>query len=143
MIKGLYHANNNVIEIVSTHIKSIIDIDNKYNDSTEVDSSAPEKDLDTYLTDIDLNEFNATLNVIAEKNIKHDIMLKGINELKFIYYNLMCNYEYIYQIRSIVICLKQERDKKINFIKPMNPIQKKQMIDNMVNETVKDVMLGF
>ena len=114
----LYHLNNKIIEDVSEHIKTIIDINTQYNDPVENPQENPvTKDIDTILASngVDLDEFDKTLEDIAAANIKQksDSLLSGIDDLKFIYYNLISNYEYIYQIRSIVDYLKQLRNQKI------------------------------
>jgi len=115
----LYHINNKIIEDVSEHIKSIIDINSQHNDPIKNSEGASDipKDIDTILSSngVDLDEFDKTLEDIAEINIqkKSGSLLSGIDDLKFIYYNLISNYEYIYQIRSIVDYLKQLRNKKI------------------------------
>jgi hypothetical protein len=114
----LYHLNNKIIEDVSEHIKTIIDINTQYNDPVENPKETPiTKDIDTILASngVDLNEFEKTLEDIAAENIKQksESLLSGIDDLKFIYYNLISNYEYIYQIRSIVDYLKQLRNQKI------------------------------
>jgi DNA polymerase elongation subunit (family B) len=145
LIKSLYHSNNNVIKVVSDHIKSIIDIDNKYNDSVDENGVVLEKDLDLYLepAGVDVNKLNDTLDNIATENINYILIRKGINELKFIYYNLICNYEYIYHVRSIVLCLKAYRNKKINYIKPVDGVLKKKMIESFINDAVAESMQSY
>jgi hypothetical protein len=117
-IVNLYHLNNKIIEDVSEHIKTIIDINTQHNDPLENKPDvAIEKDIDTILESngIDIDNFDKTLEDIATVNIqqKSDSLLSGIEDLTFIYYNLISNYEYIYQIRSIVNYLKQLRNNKI------------------------------
>lgn len=114
----LFHLNNQIIDDVSKQIKSIININSQYNDPIETPSDIPiTKDINDILdlSGINIDTFDKTLEDIAQENIKkmEDSLLNGINELKFIYYNLISNYEYIYQIRSIVDYLKQLRNKKI------------------------------
>jgi DNA polymerase elongation subunit (family B) len=141
LIKNMYHTNNNIIEMVSSRIKSAIDIDSMYNNSImDTDQVVPEKDLDVYLesSGIDINTFDKSLESIAEDNIQNKSLMDGIIELKFIYYNLLCNYEYIYQIRSIVEQLKTLRDKKINSVKKMSATDKKIMLDKMIRDSVNE-----
>lgn len=137
MIKNLYHANNSIINAVSTHIKSVINIDNQHNNATD---TAPEKELAAYLDANALQRMESECNDIAAANLQSDTMLAGINELKFIYYNLTCNYEYIYQIRCIVECLKAKRNKQINYTKPMDAKTRQNMINTFVNDTVDELM---
>lgn len=139
-IKNTYHMNLSIIDSVSKHIKSAIDIDNNFNTSI-VESSEEElpKDLDVYLETLDINvdEFNETLDGIADETIQSKAdMLEGIAELKFLYHNLMSNYEYIYNIRSIVEYLKTLRDKTINNVKSMSKVDTAKMIDEMVSSSI-------
>ena len=113
----LYHLNNQIIEDVSEHIKTIIDINTQYNEPVETPKDTPQKDIDEILASngVDVDEFDKTLEDIAQENIKqkNKSLMSGINDLKFIYYNLISNYEYIFKIRSIVGHLKQLQNKKI------------------------------
>lgn len=141
LIKNMYHFNNNLIGMVSSHIKSAIDIDSMYNNTVvDIDQENPEKDLDVYLesSGIDINKFDKSLESIAEDNIQNKSLVDGITELKFIYYNLLSNYEYIYQIRSIVSQLKILRDKRINSVKKMPIADKKIMLEKMIFESVNE-----
>jgi len=137
IIKNLYHANNNIINAVSTHIKSVINIDSQYNNATD---AAPEKELGAYLDNAALQQMENECDTIATSNLQSDTMFSGINELKFIYYNLTCNYEYIYQIRCIVECLKTKRNKQINYTRPMDATVRQNMIDTFVNDTVDELL---
>lgn len=145
MIKSIYHTNNNIIETLSTYIKSVIDIDNMHNGLSEIEQKEPMiNNIDNYLqiNNINQNEFDNKLNSLATINIqqKSEKLLLGISELKFIYYNLMSNYEYIFHIRSIVDCLKIYRDKRIGIIKPMTKINKEKMIAQLINESVAEIL---
>ena len=150
LIKGIYHMNNNIIDTVSTHIKSIINIDNMHNASNNINTidnineknDAP-KDLDIYLetSGVDIDQFDKSLNDIATKTIqnKSQKLFEGISELKFIYYNLMSNYETIYHIRSIVDYLKILRNKKIGLTKPPSKKTTSKMIESFVNDSINSM----
>jgi DNA polymerase elongation subunit (family B) len=133
MIKNTYHMNSNIIEEVSKHIKTVIDIDNKF-DNVET--------LDNYLIslNIDADELDQTLDEIATNTIQNKAsqLLEGINELKYIYCNLMGNYEYIYNIRNIADYLKTLRNRKVNNIKPIPKSEVKNLIKSLVSESIND-----
>lgn len=139
-IKDIYHMNNNIIESVSKHIKLAIDIDNKFNTSVDDSTIELNKDIDKYLltNNINITEFDKTLETIAEEKIseKSEKLIHGINELKYIYYNLISNYEYVYQTRSIVEYLKQLRNKSINYIQPISEKEKQLMIESFIKESI-------
>lgn len=133
VIKNTYHTNNNIIEKLSKHIKSIINLDSDQDIS-----------LESYIESNNINEtdLDTSLNEIATNSIKNNSenLITGINELKFIYHNLISNYEYIYQIRSIVECLKLYRDKKINIIKELTKKDKDTMLQSFIQDSIKDII---
>jgi hypothetical protein len=185
IIKGLYYANNDVIEQVSNHIKEVIDIDNSFNDpvlgikmvdddnsdNSDDDNSDDANNIDssigsnsqitlinssnnqntkidiTDITDIDSyiqikngGDVDKSLSTIADAKIQQLVenISSGINELKFTYFNLLSNYEYIYQIRSIVDHLKQLRDKKLGISKYPTKSEREQIIKDTVDDMLKD-----
>jgi len=143
-IVASYSINNNIIEIVADKIKESIDINSKYNKST--DDKIEEVNIDWILENngIDIRKFDKSLNEISETNfnLKSEKLLKGIADLKFIYYNLVSNYEFIYQIRSIVDYLKLLRNKKIGIIEPTKK-ENKLIIDTFIKDSVDEAMKEF
>lgn len=129
-VRALYHTNNDIITTVANHIKSKINIE-------EMD----DKDIDGYLmkTGVDIDEFDKTLETIAKVNLdkSSEVVMDSIQELKFIYYNLISNYEFIYQIRSIVDYLKALRNKSIGMIKTPS----KKEISDMADRFVRNITL--
>jgi len=98
------------------------------------------KDIGHYLeiNKVDKNTFNTSITKIAEEAIssKSESLLQGIEEFKYIYYNLICNYDYLYQVHSIVNYLKSLRDKTIrNFKEPTKETQK-----TIIEEFIRDSM---
>jgi DNA polymerase elongation subunit (family B)/DNA-binding transcriptional MerR regulator len=132
-VKSLYHTNNDIIASVADHIKSRLKIE-EINDDT--------KDIDVYLqnTGMDMADFDKSLAYIAKDKLDKSMetIMDSIAELKFIYYNLISNYEFIYQIRSIVDYLKILRNKSIGVIKAPS----KKEISNMIDKFAKDISLG-
>ncbi len=144
-IQKVYITNNKIVDRVSDFIKNEIKIDEKFvdmNDNNKNDIEYVAKNLDEFMESegndgSNIKNINETIEKIAEENIeKFDKPLDdGLKELKFIYFNLISNYEYIYKIRSIVEYLKTLRNKKIRYVKPppkqeMNKIIKSQMEDS-------------
>ncbi len=109
-IKSIFHTNNEIIEILVELL--------------QCDPSAEE----------------SLLEEIAESAIieKLDDIKKYISEVKFIYYNMIGNYECIYKIRKIVDYLKELRDEKAHVIKP--PANINDMISQMARETAKEFL---
>jgi DNA polymerase elongation subunit (family B) len=132
MIKNLYHINNNIIENVADYIKSNIKIEEITDESS--------KDINTYLesSGVNITNLDTRLEKIADENIDKSSkkIFDNISEMKFIYYNLLSNYEYIYQIRSIVEYLKVLRNKQINNIKAPSKKDLSKMIEKFVQNTV-------
>jgi DNA polymerase elongation subunit (family B) len=163
VVKNLYYANNITIEHVSSRIKEIIDIDNSFNvpkldglsGSALSGSSSSDNetltqnditdmiDLNSYIQtkNININEFDKSLDTMADEKIRvlADKISTSINELKFQYFNLLSNYEYIYQIRSIVEHLKSLRDKKLGIIKYPTKSERAKMVSDSVEDILKQL----
>lgn len=146
IIQKVYITNNTIVERVSKYIKDEIKIDEKFvdmNDTNKNDIEYISKNLDSYInsnsSDTDIDK---TIEKIAEENItKFDKSLEdGLKELKFIYFNLVSNYEYIYKIRSIVEYLKTLRNKKIKYIKPPPKEELNKIIKNHMEESYQEFM---
>jgi DNA polymerase elongation subunit (family B) len=132
-IKNVYNINNSLIEKISIRIKSTISIDS-INDAGEIKKFDIESHLENH--GIDSAEFNDSLTELADLSINDNntVLIKDIDEFRYIYNNLICNYEYIFQIRSIVIYLKQLRDKALYIIK--TPIKTKKDISSMAHDAI-------
>jgi hypothetical protein len=128
-VRAVYQANNSIIESVANRIK------NKYS-LQEIDSLSTQ--------DIDEVDDEA-LEDIAEDSLyeKYETLTKDIAELKFLYFNLVGNYDFIYKIRSIVEYLKTLRDSSIGNVKPLDKEKKKILIENMIAESLKETMDSY
>lgn len=139
-IKNLYNMQNSIIDVVSKHIKTVTDIDNKFNTS-----SLEVNNLSSFggINSIDnLDNLDNSLNDIAESNVQvqSQKILEGIAELKYIYFNLISNYEYIYQTRSIVEHLKTLMNKKLRIVKPPSKVDMSKMIEQFTKDSVAEGM---
>lgn len=128
-IRAVYQANNHIIEKVVTHIKK------KLNISYIEEIEDPKNDIGSLIS-ID----EEALAQIADEQIslKIEQMLKDMAELKYIYYNLIGNYTYIYRVRSIVDYLKTLRNKAIGNIKPLKKDTADAFIKRMISETLAE-----
>jgi hypothetical protein len=78
------------------------------------------------------------LQSVAKKEVEDNAatMDKSIAEVRFIYVNVMSNYEYIFRIRNVVEYLKQLRNEAVRNIKPPNNIA--QVIASMSKEATEE-----
>lgn len=107
-LKSLYSMNQNMIEALSIKIKNVIQIDNKFNDSG---SEVPLwKDI-TGIEKIDLAELRETMDHKIEELTENAHYWKAVEKMRFIYTNLVSNYVFIHNTRSIVDYLKECRNK--------------------------------
>jgi DNA polymerase elongation subunit (family B) len=140
VIQNLYHTNNKIIEEIANNIIKKIDLDNKFNTENDI---LPTTKIDEFLEDNELNleQYNKQLNDITDNNISNynDKLINGITELKFIYYNLISNYEYIFHVRCIVDYLKSLRDKKIGNIS-ITQNESKSIIEKFTEESVNEFL---
>jgi len=110
-IKSLYNLNQNMIETLSQKIKEVIKIDENFNDAG---SSVPVWNDIKEIEDIDELELDELMNSKIEELMNNQPFWKAINKLRFIYTNLVSNYEFIHKTRSIVDHLKTCRNKVSN-----------------------------
>lgn len=142
-IKSLYKLNNNIVGNLNNYIKKIINIDNEYNNSDEIQTNLPSLENLKKSKGVNEDDFNNKLNDILERNIDQNkyILKKNIEEFKFIYINLISNYEFIYQIRSIVDYLKLLRDKKTGNIKTPSKKEIDNIVKNMIDESLNEFLI--
>jgi DNA polymerase elongation subunit (family B) len=147
-IRNLYRLNNTIVCSLNDYIKNIININNEYNISIEEnksESKLPSLEKLKEIKNIDNKHFNNELDNLIDNNIEQnkEILKKGIKEFKFIYINLISNYEYIYQIRSIVNYLKALRDKKTGIIKTPPKKEITNIVQNLIDESVNEFLQEY
>lgn len=133
IVQELYKINNFIAETLTNKVKVFL-----IEKSPEV-FSIPKKEI--ILEKLDDDELYNTLNKSADEEFdkQAEKIEQGLNELKYIYNNLISNYEYVYQIRSIVKHLKSLRDKHFGIIKTPDNKELKNLIKNNVDEMMKNL----
>ena len=116
-IVKIYSTNNNIVQKVCDSIKSDVDDDQ-----------------------FQFNLVEDRLNKLVDETIDHntDSIDKGISDLKFMYYNLISNYEYVFQTRSIILYLKTLRNKKVGHIK-----RDASEINDFITRTIESTVAEF
>ena len=133
VIKNLLCKNIDVINNVSNVIKRITNIDNLYNKSGDI---VPSFENVPNIKRIDENKINEIAKCEANNILENKEMCDAIDKLKEVYTNMICNYKFIYNTRSIIKYLKQIRDRKNG--KPSYPNDK--LTKNIINNSIQFVM---
>ena len=134
-ITSIMNHNSGMIEKLSNKIKTIIDIDDRFNKPNE---EVPDFDSIPEVKDIDTQELYATANDEIENLLENEKLQESINKLRYIYVNMLSNYNFIHKTRLIVEYLKTYRNKSIGMnIKPKT-FDTNQFIKNSVDESIKN-----
>jgi hypothetical protein len=128
-IVKMLKRNTAVIGDVSDKIKTVLNIDNKFNTAN---SEIPD-----FSSMIGINDIKSDdLNILADDGINQIlndcVMRDALNKLRYVYINLLSNYDFIHKNNCIVDYLKLLRDNAIKFTsKPSNFNEKKYIKDNV------------
>lgn len=140
IIKNLYKTNNQIVNKVVTYLKKytgVVEYECKSNEApatmTNISKENIEQIINKKETEAMVYDLTAT-----ETELYGHVLSQGLSEVKFIYYNLLGNYEYIYQIRSIVEYLKYLRDKKYTNGKRPTDDEIKSLISGCTNSLVDE-----
>jgi DNA polymerase elongation subunit (family B) len=109
-IKQIFGVSQALTETLSENIKSILQIDSKYNESSQ---EVPEWDDIPETKLIDESKLGEEINEKITE-LASGPFWQSVNMLKFIFINLVSNYTFIHQNRSIVDQLKLYRDQAAN-----------------------------
>jgi DNA polymerase elongation subunit (family B) len=133
-ITDVLNYNTRVICKVSDKIKSIIDIDNNFNNP---DVQVPAFDEISEVKNINEEDLDKTAQEEIENLITNKKLYDSLNKMRYIYINMLSNYNFIHKTRCIVDYLKLFRNKTIGFVnKPKDFDTKKYIKDN-----VDDILL--
>jgi DNA polymerase elongation subunit (family B) len=120
-VKSLFSANNLIVDKITQYLKTV----------------------DTVLVNTDKTEDQMQSMADAHIETHYEKIRDNILEIKYIYVNMIGNYEYIYRIRSIVNYLKELRNRAAGIIKLdanfLNNITN--MASQAANEFIKDEIL--
>lgn len=134
-ITSIIRHNSAMIEKLSNKIKNIINIDNRFNDPNE---EVPEFDSIPEVKDINTQELHNTANDEIESLLNNEKLQESINKLRYIYVNMLSNYNFIHKTRLIVEYLKTYRNKSIGLTIKPKKFDTKQYIKDSVDESIKD-----
>lgn len=152
-IKRVFNLNNSMIKKISDYLKDISNIDEIMNEAQSNNNSKNNDNIEYVVikdeklsfesikkkSNINDAEINDVINSIAEEefNEKKEEMIKYLSNLKTTQVNLMSNYEFIYQVNSIVDYLQKLKDKKLGVIKRPKEKNIKNEIDKFIDSSVK------
>jgi len=132
----ILNYNTGIISKVSEKIKSIINIDNEFNNP---DDQVPLFDAIHEVQNIDMQELNRTATYEIEKLMENETLYTSLNKLRCIYINMLSNYNFIHKTRSVVDYLKSFRNKTLGIVVKPNAFNAKKYINDNVSEILKDL----
>ena len=106
----LLNNHQKMVGNISKKIKDVLDIDAMYNnagDEVPIFENLPN------INNIDSSEMNKIADDEIIKITNNVTLNASINKLKFIYINMISNYDFIHKTRAIATYLKTCRDKTI------------------------------
>ena len=127
-----YHTK--MVGTVQNRIKNALNINNMFNES---DSKVPDfVDLpDADAINMELLEHTAGQEM--DQLINNSGLLESLNKLRYIYINMICNYNFIQKTRLIVDYLMQCRNKTIGFKQKPKDFK----VNKYIKDNVDDIML--
>lgn len=135
-IVDVLNYNMHVIGKVSDKIKTIINIDNKFNNADDV---VPTFDC---IPGVD-NIISEDLDDVAQREINNlmdnEKLYTSLNKLRYIYINLLSNYNFIHKTRSIIDYLKLYRDKILGIKNKPKGFDTKKYIKDNVNDIILEI----
>lgn len=127
--------NTNAIVKVSDKIKNVLNIDNMYNESnTEV----PDFD-DLKIQNINEDELNVTAQEEINNLMDNEKLHQALIKLRYIYINMVSNYNFVHKTRSIVDYLKILRNKLISYAHKPRMFNSKKYIKDSVDDIIYEM----
>jgi hypothetical protein len=128
--------NTKIVNNLSDKIKSIINIDNEYNGpNTEV----PTFDSIDKIKNIDDQELNIKAQDEIENLVENVELQIALNKLKYVYVNMLSNYNFIHKTRSIIDYLKIYRNKSLGIVIKPKTFNTAQFVKENVDEILKNI----
>lgn len=128
--------NTNIVGKVSEKIKSVINIDNEFNNANDV---VPDFDNISEVNDIKSEELDELAQKELEAFMNNEKMRESLNKLRYIYINSLSNYNFIHKTRSIVDYLKQLRNSLIKYAHKPSGFNAKKYIQNSVDDIIQSM----
>jgi hypothetical protein len=135
-ITNVLNYQMSIVNNVSSHLKQILDIDNKYNDACDDIPSFEDLSEGKY----NENDISDKANIEFETLTNNEDMIVALNKLRYIYLNMVSNYHYIHTTRSIVDYLKLLRNKNLGFHNKPKTFDPKAFIKQNVDDIIDEIM---
>tara|TARA_Y100000389_G_scaffold177908_1_gene190604 strand:- start:694 stop:1830 length:1137 start_codon:yes stop_codon:yes gene_type:complete len=127
-----YHTK--MVGTVQNRIKKVLNINNMFNDAeSEIPDFVDLPDADS----IDMELLEHTAGQEMDQLINNSGLLESLNKLRYIYINMICNYNFIQKTRLIVDYLMQCRNKTIGFKQKPKDFK----VNKYIKDNVDDIML--
>jgi DNA polymerase elongation subunit (family B) len=127
-----YHTK--MVGTVQDRIKKVLNINNMFNDAeSEIPDFVDLPDADS----IDMELLEHTAGQEMDQLINNSGLLESLNKLRYIYINMICNYNFIQKTRLIVDHLMQCRNKTIGFKQKPKDFK----VNKYIKDNVDDIML--
>ena len=127
-----YHTK--MVGTVQNRIKKVLNINNMFNDAeSEIPDFVDLPDADS----IDMELLEHTAGQEMDQLINNSGLLESLNKLRYIYINMICNYNFIQKTRLIVDHLMQCRNKTIGFKQKPKDFK----VNKYIKDNVDDIML--
>lgn len=129
-----YHTK--IVCNVQDKIKKVLDINCMFNSAND---TVPDlADMAEY-NSIDMNELENTAESEIDKLINNTNMVESLNRLRYIYINIISNYDYIHKNRSIVDYLMLCRNKNIGLINKPKSFDQKTYVKNNIDDIITEL----
>lgn len=141
---NVLNFQSQIVSNVSETIKQALNINNMYNNAGD---DIPEFENLTEIKELDDEEMIKTLEKNADtefnKIMNNNDLLESLNKLRCIYLNMISNYNFIHQTRSIVDYLRICRNASIGYVGKPKTFDTKKHIKGTVDDLVAESMGGM
>ena len=135
-IAVVLNHNTNMIGKISSQIKTTIGIDAQFNEPNE---QVPDFESLPSVKNIDEEQLEETAHQELYNFLDDDKMLNALNKMRFIYLNILSNYNFIHKTRCVVDYLKLLRNKQIGLKDKPKDFSEKQYVNENVEEILKNI----
>jgi len=133
---GVLNRHTKIIEDVSNRIKMVLNVDNLYNNAGADIPSL--EDMPNY-ENIQLSDTSEIASREFQKILENEDLMKSLNKLRYIYINMVSNYNFIHKTRSIVDHLKLCRNKTIQYTENPKTFDIKKKIKDDIDKIIDDM----
>lgn len=137
-ITNVLKFNTDIITKVSNKIKNVININESFN---EADIELPDFESIAELKNIDDDELNMTADYEIGRLMENEKLSEALNKLRYLYINMLSNYNFIHKTRYIVDYLKIFRNKTIGFKNKPKEFDTKKYIKDNVDDILNEIKI--